>query len=221
MPTRICKNCYENLEIARNVRKLVRESDKYLKDLLVQGAVSFVADQNLDILNISTENDVKVEKDEGGDVGFTYEDLDSYINESESNLVVPEQIPAPFNDPATFNLDAKLNTMSDLGNIKNEISEEIEVKVSLNEMMENITDTDPTKSKSKRVKYKAQDTTVHQCLVCGKVYKNKYILKAHENRHFPQPPPSVLFTCDICNRSFTKKVNIYRHMQGVHFKEKK
>jgi hypothetical protein len=207
--------------IAKRVRKLVIDSDKYLKDLLAQGAVPFVPEPNDDLLNSTTENEVKLERLEEDPVNkdqiLNYDEICGLFNENDSNTM-PESGDQYSSDPQNYQTTEKVK-MSHLGDIKKELAEEIEVKV---EMMESLlSDPESRKKRGKKLRFKAQEAQVHQCLVCGKVYKNKYILKAHEARHYPQPPSSVKYACDLCGREFTKKVNIYRHMQGVHFKEKK
>lgn len=176
------------------MRRLVIDSDRYLKELLAQGAVPYIPSQHEDLLLPQKENPVKLEKveeDHGNkDHLLNYDEICGLFNENDSNTM-QDSGDQYSSDPQNYQVSQRLK-MSHLGDIKEEIGEEIQVKV---EMMESLmNDPDGKSKKGKKLRYKSQETTVHQCLVCGKVYKNKYILKAHEARHYPQPIPTVKYT---------------------------
>ncbi|XP_054720815.1 uncharacterized protein LOC129230441 [Uloborus diversus] len=49
------------------------------------------------------------------------------------------------------------------------------------------------------------------CKICGKKYKDHYILKMHMKMvHFP---PEVLFPCEKCDKKFSRKAHLKRHLR--------
>lgn len=50
-----------------------------------------------------------------------------------------------------------------------------------------------------------------ECHVCGRRYKDQYILKMHiKMRHMA---PEVLFQCNLCSKMFTRKAHLKRHLR--------
>ncbi|XP_005097960.1 uncharacterized protein LOC101852766 [Aplysia californica] len=61
------------------------------------------------------------------------------------------------------------------------------------------------------------DTKSCTCNICGKVYKDMYILKMHVK--MVHMPAEVLFECNICTKKFTRKAHLKRHLR-IHDPEK-
>ncbi|XP_076444934.1 uncharacterized protein LOC143282926 [Babylonia areolata] len=55
------------------------------------------------------------------------------------------------------------------------------------------------------------------CELCGKVYKDQYILKMHVK--MVHMPAEVLFECTVCGKKFTRKAHLKRHLR-IHEPEK-
>lgn len=55
------------------------------------------------------------------------------------------------------------------------------------------------------------------CHMCGKVYKDQYILKMHVK--MVHMPAEVLFECTVCSKKFTRKAHLKRHLR-IHEPEK-
>ncbi|XP_064607173.1 uncharacterized protein LOC135471755 isoform X3 [Liolophura sinensis] len=49
------------------------------------------------------------------------------------------------------------------------------------------------------------------CDICGKIYKDKYILKMHTK--MVHMPADVLFECNTCDKKFTRKAHLKRHLR--------
>ncbi|CAL1294336.1 unnamed protein product [Larinioides sclopetarius] len=49
------------------------------------------------------------------------------------------------------------------------------------------------------------------CDICGKHYKDHYILKMHVK--MVHMPAEVMFTCEICDKKFTRKAHLKRHLR--------
>jgi hypothetical protein len=56
-----------------------------------------------------------------------------------------------------------------------------------------------------------------RCHLCGKTYKDRYILKMHVK--MVHMPAEVLFECNLCSKKFTRKAHLKRHMR-IHDPEK-
>ncbi|XP_045196595.2 zinc finger protein 236-like [Mercenaria mercenaria] len=56
-----------------------------------------------------------------------------------------------------------------------------------------------------------------KCDVCGKVYKDQYVLKMHVK--MVHMPAEVLFECNVCSKKFTRKAHLKRHLR-IHDPEK-
>ncbi|KAK3097444.1 hypothetical protein FSP39_009689 [Pinctada imbricata] len=55
------------------------------------------------------------------------------------------------------------------------------------------------------------------CDICGKTYKDQYILKMHVK--MVHMPAEVLFECTVCSKKFTRKAHLKRHLR-IHEPEK-
>lgn len=53
----------------------------------------------------------------------------------------------------------------------------------------------------------------YSCNYCGKIFYHKGSFRAHLRTHTGEKP----FVCSICNRSFTQKVHLVRHI-ATHMK---
>ena len=51
-----------------------------------------------------------------------------------------------------------------------------------------------------------------KCSFCGKGFKKKCVLEAHERDHRGEKP----FPCLVCGASFSSKPGLVQHMSGVH-----
>ncbi|XP_064612166.1 uncharacterized protein LOC135476165 [Liolophura sinensis] len=49
------------------------------------------------------------------------------------------------------------------------------------------------------------------CQICGKVYKDQYILKMHLKQ--VHMPADVLYECTVCGKKFTRKAHLKRHLR--------
>ncbi|XP_013410675.1 zinc finger and BTB domain-containing protein 17 [Lingula anatina] len=56
-----------------------------------------------------------------------------------------------------------------------------------------------------------------ECEICGKKYKDQYILKMHIK--MVHMPAEVLYECNVCSKKFTRKAHLKRHMR-IHDPEK-
>ncbi|KAL4232949.1 hypothetical protein ACF0H5_007637 [Mactra antiquata] len=56
-----------------------------------------------------------------------------------------------------------------------------------------------------------------KCDVCGKVYKDQYVLKMHVK--MVHLPADILFECNVCGKKFTRKAHLKRHIR-IHDPEK-
>ena len=70
------------------------------------------------------------------------------------------------------------------------------------------------KPKSMGGKPKSASALQNKCLVCGKTFKNKYILKHHSETHQDRK-----FSCDYCTKKFHHKYGYERHVR-IHTGEK-
>ncbi|XP_070203694.1 uncharacterized protein [Littorina saxatilis] len=60
-----------------------------------------------------------------------------------------------------------------------------------------------------------QETLVHKCADCGKIFESSKKLRKHEKTHSSEKP----FACDICNKAFRKPCFLRRHKErhlGLH-----
>ncbi|XP_071037979.1 zinc finger protein OZF [Parasteatoda tepidariorum] len=56
-------------------------------------------------------------------------------------------------------------------------------------------------------------SAIHQCNVCGKIFPHRSGLKMHSLTHTGERP----FKCKLCNKSFSQKGNLMRHVRFIHY----
>lgn len=60
------------------------------------------------------------------------------------------------------------------------------------------------------------DVDLHYCSLCGKAYKNRFLLKRHTT--YECGDARNKFSCITCGRKFSRPDNLLQHERIVHFK---
>lgn len=60
------------------------------------------------------------------------------------------------------------------------------------------------------------DVDLHYCSLCGKAYKNRFLLKRHTT--YECGDARNKFSCVTCGRKFSRPDNLLQHERIVHFK---
>ncbi len=182
----------DNLTLARKIRKLIIESDKYLRTYFnVSDLLSEF--KNEPELNLADSIDDK--------------DCDEFLMQScfdKSSSDLSFEFPSNVIDQS---IETKSTQKETLERTLQTQEKKPPSKI-LNEPIE----------KPKEV-HRGQ-TQIFQCAVCGKICRDRTKLNSHEKTHETKPQKKE-FICDHCGKEFALKSYIYSHIANVHIQDKK
>lgn len=199
LPGQVCLKCIEQLNLAKNIRKICIDSDVYWKTYLDSKSEQFEVKSEPSEANISNI-EVLVHPQH-----TLQEDSKYDIELSQYNSIFPQT------------LDDSTNFHDDPGDDAEDCQE---IKKTARKRKQ------PAEKKIIKKDKQSSTTTIgpFQCIHCGKILLTNSGLASHEKSHTQFGKPgrkNDSFICDFCGKTFIQKSYLYVHLFSSHVKHDK